>query len=124
MHRSIIKWYNNSEPYLITGGDLRNNKYLERYGQMRHSLQVAVQGVTPTYIGSDKCKKCHDSAYDVWKKSPHSHAYETLVKVAKNPSNRQYDAECIVCHTVGFGYLSGFKDADETPHLENVGCEN
>jgi hypothetical protein len=103
--------------------ELRDGKYLARYGQMRHPLQVTVKGVVPTYIGSGKCKKCHDSAYEIWKGTPHSHAYQTLVD-AKEPSNRQYDAECIVCHTVGFGYQSGFTDADKTPHLENVGCEN
>jgi hypothetical protein len=104
--------------------ELRKNNYLAKYGQMRHALQVAVKGVTPTYVGSDKCKKCHESAYDVWTKTPHSHAYKTLVEDAKHPSNRQYDAECIVCHTVGFGYRGGFRDADKTPHLENVGCES
>jgi hypothetical protein len=104
--------------------DLRDRKYLSMYGQMRHSLQVAVKDVVPTYVGTDKCKSCHSSAYDVWKSTPHSHAYETLVKKAKHPSNRQYDAECIVCHTVGFGYQGGFRDAEQTPHLENVGCES
>ncbi len=103
--------------------ELRDRKYLDHYGQMRHSLQVAVKGVVPTYIGSDKCKKCHEAAYDVWAKTKHFEAYKTLVE-AKDPSNRQYDAECIVCHTVGFGYQSGFRDADKTPHLENVGCES
>jgi len=103
--------------------ELRDGKYLAKYGKMRHSLQVAVKGVSPAYIGSDKCKKCHDSEYAVWKKSAHSHAYQTLVD-AKNPGNRQYDPECIVCHTVGFAYQSGFADADKTPRLENVGCEN
>jgi hypothetical protein len=105
--------------------ELRDSKpsYLERYGQMRHPLQVAVKDAEPSYVGSDKCKKCHESAYAVWKKTPHSHAYQTLVD-AKYPSNRQYDPECIVCHTVGFGYKDGFRDAQQTPHLENVGCEN
>jgi 2',3'-cyclic-nucleotide 2'-phosphodiesterase (5'-nucleotidase family) len=103
--------------------ELRDHKYLGMYGQMRHSLQVAVKDVTPTYVGSDKCKACHSSAYDVWKTTPHSHAYQTLVD-AKHPSNRQYDAECIVCHTVGFGYQGGFRDANQTPQLENVGCES
>ena len=56
-------------------------------------------------------------------RSKHSHAYQTLVD-AKQPSNRQYDPECIVCHTVGFGYVSGFKSEKETPKLENVGCES
>jgi hypothetical protein len=43
---------------------------------------------------------------------------------AKRPSNRQYDPECIVCHTVGFGYQGGFTDAKKTPQLKDVGCES
>jgi Cytochrome c554 and c-prime len=37
---------------------------------------------------------------------------------------RQFDAECIVCHTVGFGYETGYKTEKDTPHLKNVGCES
>jgi hypothetical protein len=43
---------------------------------------------------------------------------------AKSPSLRQFDGECIVCHTVGFGYESGYKNERDTPHLKNVGCES
>ena len=102
--------------------ELKADKYLQKYGQTKHPLQVAVAGVVPEYVGSESCKKCHGGAYDIWKHSKHNHAYKTLVN-AKQPSNRQYDAECIVCHTVGFGYQSGFKDLDKTPTLVNVGCE-
>jgi hypothetical protein len=59
----------------------------------------------------------------IWEGTRHSQAYKTLVD-AKQPSNRQYDPECIVCHTVGFGYLSGFKSEKDTAKLENVGCES
>jgi hypothetical protein len=86
-------------------------------------MQVALPNVVPVYEGSEKCKKCHESAYDVWKKTPHSHAYQTLVD-AKKPSRRQFDPECIVCHTVGFGYFGGFVDEVKTPKLKNVGCES
>ncbi len=111
--------------------DLQKGNYLARYGPRNHLLQAMnpVPGLrnpgdgVPTYIGSEACGKCHEDAYDVWKKTPHSHAYQTLVD-AKRPSLRQYDGECIVCHTVGFGYKSGFTDAVKTKHLENVGCEN
>ena len=65
----------------------------------------------------------HEPAYDVWEKSKHAHAYEALVK-ATRPALRQYDGECIVCHTVGFAYESGFKNERATPHLKNVGCES
>jgi hypothetical protein len=111
------------------------NDYLGRYGQMKHLLQAMppVKGVagSPTYVGSQRCQKCHRKEYKIWEKSHHSHAYDTLVK-ARRPGNRQYDPECIVCHTVGFGYQGGFVRADPrvpndktaTPHLKDVGCES
>ncbi len=114
--------------------ELRDKNFLERYGQVKHPLQIldedqpvkGLRNIVPvTYVGSKACEKCHQHAhaYDVWAKSKHSHAYKTLVD-AKRPSNRQFDPECIVCHTVGFGYQSGFVSATKTPHLENVGCES
>ncbi len=111
--------------------ELKSKNYLKEYGQSKHILQAmdAVPGLRnpgdgmPTYIGSEACGKCHDHAYDVWKESKHSHAYQTLVN-AKHPSLRQYDGECIVCHTVGFGYKTGFANEKDTPKLVNVGCES
>ncbi len=111
--------------------ELKNKNYLKEYGQSSHPLQVMnpVQGLrepgdgTPHYIGSEACKSCHKHAYEVWSASPHSHAYDTLVN-AKHPSLRQYDGECIVCHTIGFGYKTGFTNEKDTPDLINVGCES
>ena len=103
--------------------ELKDGNYLGKYGQAKHPHQVAVAGVSPKYVGSEACKSCHKSAYQVWAKSGHAHAYQTLTD-AKHPSNRQYDAECVVCHTVGFGYDTGFTDGARTPKLVNVGCEN
>jgi hypothetical protein len=103
--------------------ELKKDNYLAKYPRNRHPHEVAVPGSAPTYVGTEACKKCHESAYDIWKKTPHSHAYQTLVD-ARRPSLRQYDPECIVCHTVGFGYQSGFAAADKTPFLKNVGCES
>jgi hypothetical protein len=103
--------------------ELKRDKYLARYGQIKHELQVEAPPAVPVYVGSDKCKKCHESAYEVWQKTPHSHAYQTLVD-ARRPSLRQYDAECVVCHVTGFGYVSGFTDAERTPKLKDVGCES
>jgi hypothetical protein len=104
--------------------------YLAMYGQSKHPSQVGLDAdKMPTYVGSERCKNCHRHAYDIWKKSEHSHAYDALVAgarpdSAKNPSLRQYDPECIVCHTVGFGYVSGFKNETDSPKLKHVGCES
>jgi hypothetical protein len=95
--------------------------YLKRYPQVRHQLQFMnpVKGLknpSPVeYAGSGACKTCHEHAYDIWKKTPHSHAYQTLVKSKKRPHNRQHDPECIVCHTVGFGFQSGFQSEGDLP---------
>ncbi len=76
------------------------------------------------YVGSKSCssESCHPTnhfyEYIVWNENAHSKAYATLEKV-----NSQYDPECIVCHVVGYDYENGFKSAEKTPQLENVGCE-
>lgn len=110
--------------------ELKEKEYLEKHGKVRHALQVMPEvknlkrPVEVTYVGSDKCKRCHEDAYDKWKQTPHSHAYMTLEKKAERPANRQYDPECIVCHTVGFGIVSGFVNEKTTPKLKDVGCES
>ncbi|HEY7327175.1 MAG TPA: multiheme c-type cytochrome [Gemmataceae bacterium] len=111
--------------------ELKNKDYLKMYNQTNHVMQVMnpVQDLRkpgdgmPHYIGSEECMSCHAHAYQVWSASNHSHAYKTLVD-AKHPSLRQFDGECIVCHTVGFGYKTGFMNEKDTPDLINVGCES
>lgn len=103
--------------------ELKAQDYLSKYPGVKHPAQVEFAGLKPTFAGSDKCKKCHESAYEIWKDSKHAHAYQTLVDV-KQPAFRHHDAECIVCHTVGFGYDSGFKNEKETLFLKDVGCES
>lgn len=101
---------------------LQQQKFLDQYPQQKHPVQM--QFPKATYVGTEACKKCHETQYKVWAKSKHAHAYETLVKRADRPSLRQFDGECIVCHTVGFGQETGFKNLQDTPHLINVGCES
>jgi hypothetical protein len=109
--------------------EVQKDDYLAKYGKIPHSTQVSVKGMPALagartgYVGSEACKDCHKTAFAIWGKTDHAKAYQTLV-TAKNPSLRQYDAECIVCHTIGFRYEGGFADADRTPKLRNVGCES
>jgi hypothetical protein len=101
--------------------EVKLGNYLAQYPKNDHPVQREFKGAV--YVGSEKCKRCHEREYQIWKDSPHSHAYETLEK-AQRPSLRQYDGECIVCHVTGFAYTSGFKDEKTTPHLKENGCEN
>jgi hypothetical protein len=109
--------------------ELKSENYLARYRKIPHSVQFACQelqkfkGAAVEYAGSEACQQCHAHAFTIWKASAHSSAYKTLVN-AKRPGLRQFDGECIVCHTIGFAYKGGFTDAVRTAHLENVGCES
>lgn len=103
--------------------DVHKGNYLAKYvHNTKHPLQIDFPKAT--YVGSEKCKKCHEAEYEIWEKSPHPHAYETLVHKAKRPTLRQYDGECVACHVIGFGYAGGFTDEQRTPNLKGVGCES
>ena len=71
------------------------------------------------YAGNASCKTCHASEYASWKKTKHSHAYHTLVE-----KGHENDPDCLTCHTVGFGFQTGFISEPQTPTLADVGCEN
>lgn len=84
------------------------------------------QNVDPKlhFVGSEACKACHAAEHLNWSKTHHGHALDTLEKVAKRPSLRNFDPECVRCHTVGFDYRTGFENEKKTPKLKHVGCEN
>ncbi len=98
---------------------------LTLYQQMlaAENLSVDLEREPPTtggtYVGSASCKGCHAEAYTIWKRSKHAHAYQTLVS-----HGHAADPECLTCHTVGFGFQTGFVNMETTPDLPDVGCEN
>jgi hypothetical protein len=109
--------------------ELKAEDYLARYGKIPHPTQASLRAMpkfaqaNAGYIGSEACKKCHETAFGIWKASDHFHAYQTLQNAA-NPSLREFDAECIVCHTIGFRYNGGFENATKSPNMKDVGCES
>lgn len=108
-----------SNPILAMMEDYNNNlkahNVLDMYDKKirtKHPNQVqgpGVAGLKATYVGSDACKKCHEEAFAIWKKTPHSHATETLEGL-KNPAGRHFDPECMMCHTTGFKHSGGYND--------------
>jgi hypothetical protein len=75
-----------------------------------------------TFVGSESCRDCHPEAWRVWVESKHGHALERLR--AKDPK-RAGLAECLRCHTVGFGFESGWTDdTNDASRLGAVGCES
>ena len=103
--------------------EVKKGNYLAQYDHKGKYPEVQVEFPQATYVGSEKCKTCHEAAYEIWAASPHPHAYETLVNKAKRPNLRQYDGECVVCHVTGFRFVSGFTDEQHTPRGEHRAAE-
>ncbi|MCF7956815.1 MAG: cytochrome c family protein [Phycisphaerae bacterium] len=73
-----------------------------------------------SFVGSHTCQRCHGDIFKQWQKSKHGHA---LLSLTDPKVNRQYDPECMACHTVGMRYETGYRSIESTPNLANVGCE-
>ena len=83
----------------------------------RRGERVAIAPAIP----AETCRACHPRTFEKSASTKHARAYEPLV----NPKrNREYDAECISCHTTGFTYPSGWVSAEKTPQLKGNQCEN
>jgi len=84
-------------------------------------LSAVVQADPPAdqqYTGTKRCASCHFEQYMAYKKTGHSKAFETLT------AKYQADANCLKCHTTGFGEASGFKADAADAALAGVGCES
>jgi hypothetical protein len=108
---------------------VKAENYLAKVQRNDHPLQVALADLQKEakYVGSERCGQCHSGAHYIWEKSKHAGAFAALEK-AKRPSLRQFDAECVACHVVGFPYKTGYADPANTAKLNarltNVGCES
>ncbi len=71
------------------------------------------------FVGAETCRACHAPAYDFWKTTRHAGAYHTLEKKQK-----QFDMDCIGCHTVGWQKPGGLFDLRQPKHLAHVQCES
>ncbi len=75
-----------------------------------------------SFVGVESCKSCHPKTVEKWETTKHARAYPALIDGPRG--NRTADAECISCHTTGFGFESGFVNAEQTSFLKNQQCEN
>ncbi len=102
-------------------------KDLEQLGLEKLGLKPAPHSSGLKFVGSKTCETCHTQAADVFTKTPHAHATETLVKLSPP---RHFDPECLSCHVTGwepqkyFPYESGYLGLTQTPDLVGNGCEN
>ena len=71
------------------------------------------------YVGSETCADCHAEISQLWSKTPHANAYDSLLD-----SGQQDLPACLQCHVVGYGETGGFLDKELTPELTGVQCES
>jgi hypothetical protein len=76
-------------------------------------------GLTGKYVGAAVCSQCHPTPHLEWSQTLHARALETLEAIGQGSN-----AECLPCHTVGFGDEGGFVDRATTNALAGVQCEN
>jgi hypothetical protein len=103
---------------------VRDNDYLSEMNKRKKLHAVQARHKEAKFAGDNQCFICHQAEWTQWSKSKHSHAYDALAKIAKHPVGRNFDGECIICHTVGYEYQAGYLNEKETPHLKNVQCES
>lgn len=71
------------------------------------------------FVGAEACASCHASSFEVWKKSAHSSAMNTLLL-----KKRHEDPSCVECHVLGFKQKGGYVSEMISPKFSNVQCEN
>lgn len=77
---------------------------------------AAAGGTAPpknaAFVGADRCKVCHLPQHNVWIKTPHARALQTL-------GEKRGDPACLPCHSTG---LDGVRDPSAAD-LSGVQCE-
>jgi len=69
-------------------------------------------------LKAEMCSKCHQPEYVQWQKTAHAKAYTSLVQIS-----REFDPECLRCHTTRFNAPGGFSMRDQQAGLRNVQCD-
>jgi hypothetical protein len=86
------------------------------------AVAQAAQRASPDghfYLGEQTCARCHRVEAQIWSKSAHAHAFQTLVD-----ADAESLPECFRCHVTGSGDPSGYVPGSlEAVTFENVQCE-
>jgi hypothetical protein len=91
------------------------DNYYEEWFRLLDARRKGRGEADKVFLGNKFCAKCHQKQYQLWISSAHSKAYEVLLKPVEN--------RCLVCHTTGFEYPTGFYDLELSPGLAGIGCE-
>jgi len=70
------------------------------------------------FASAGACQPCHAEISAQWDTTAHAHAFDRLRAEA-----REFDRDCVPCHTTGFYKRGGFEHVNVTPELTGVQCE-
>jgi hypothetical protein len=82
-------------------------------------LHGAEQKASAPPRNSASCVACHERQIKAWHATGHAHAYDALVK-----RGRQFDPDCLPCHTTRFDEPGGFSVKLQQTDLVQVQCES
>lgn len=83
------------------------------------NLDGTVAGASDdSYVPGKKCKTCHIKIYKAHAKTLHAMGFENL-----KDAGQETNAECLPCHSTGYGKTGGFADAESTPGLAGTTCQ-
>ncbi len=73
----------------------------------------SVRAASPSFVGAERCRSCHEEAFAIWKRGPHARAHKNL------NSAQRTDPKCKSCHTM---LPSAVTDGDD--RFVGVQCES
>ncbi len=86
------------------------------------SLFVNRDGVmaeeSDSYVPGKKCKMCHMKEFKAHGESLHAMAFESV-----KDAGQETNAECLACHSTGYGKPGGFVDEASSPGLAGNTCQ-
>lgn len=87
----------------------------EAFAELR---PVPAPAGSASYVGSERCGRCHAPALAWWKTHAHGRAYATLQQ-----RHKEYNLSCVGCHVTGYDRPGG-STVTHNEGLTNVGCES
>ncbi|NLD39499.1 MAG: hypothetical protein GX654_21815 [Desulfatiglans sp.] len=103
--------------------DLKVKTMIDDFNKEVNKLYTTASGTTAkeetVILRSASCGECHSDAYEIWQKSDHAKAFQTLIN-----KERQFNPDCLVCHTTRFEEANGFTMKAQEKELRNVQCES
>ena len=99
--------------------DTRVKAMINRYNDKVTSLYSPTQKTeVEVPLNARACETCHSEQFSIWQASDHARAFDTLVE-----KSRQFNPDCLVCHTTRFEQSDGFTMRFQQAELRNVQCD-